>query len=347
MLESNRIFEKPIEDQTLSDIMGRRPRLLVVDDQAANVQVIFKAFSQDHQVFMATSGNQAINVCTEKMPDLVLLDIEMPDINGFEVCSRLKSNPLTKDIPVIFVTSHDNEQAEAKGFAVGAVDFITKPISREIVRARVRTHLLLKQQADLLRKWVYMDGLTGVFNRRHFNERYSAEWGRAFRHGGPLSLIFIDVDFFKKYNDHYGHQMGDEVLRKIAGAFKGVISRSADLVARYGGEEFVCLLPDTDAQGSYVVAKQISEAVRSLKIEHIQSTDHKIVTVSMGVATFHGGCKGGADDLLRMADECLYQAKHRGRNRINSMLAPLSSDSIMPSSYQPPVIDRTEDHYGP
>jgi diguanylate cyclase (GGDEF)-like protein len=277
----------------------------------------------------------------------VLLDIEMPDLNGFEVCSRLRMNPQTKDIPVIFVTSHDNEQSEAKGFSMGAVDFIIKPISREIVRARVRTHLLLKQQADLLRKWVYMDGLTGVYNRRHFNERYSSEWGRAVRHGGPLSLIFIDVDFFKKYNDHYGHQMGDEVLRKIAGAFKTVVNRSSDLVARYGGEEFVCLLPDTDAQGSYVVAKEISDAVRALQIEHVQSPEHKVVTVSMGIATFHGGCRAGADDLLGMADECLYQSKNRGRNRITSMLAPLGSDSVMPTNYQPPVIDRMEDHYGP
>lgn len=351
MIEANNLrstwtFDKPVEEQKIIDIMGRRPRLLIVDDQALNVQALFKVFAQEHQVFMATSGKQALTVCAEKLPDLVLMDIAMPDMSGFDVCEKLKSNSLTKHIPIIFVTAHSGERIEAHGLALGAVDFITKPISRDIVRARVRTHLLLKQQADLLRQWVYMDGLTEAYNRRYFNERYSAEWGRAHRHGGPLSIIFIDVDFFKKYNDHYGHQKGDKVLRDIAGAIKSVTHRSSDVVARYGGEEFVCLLPETESQGGYLLAKLMSQAVRDLNIEHILS-DEKIVTISLGLVVYHGGCSSSSDDLLRLADECLYQSKHRGRNRISVALSPWPAAIAMPSNYQAPKIDRTEDHYGP
>lgn len=340
-------LDRPVEQQTIYEIMGRKPRILVVDDHAANVQVLFKTFSPDHQIFMATSGNQAVAMATEKVPDLVLLDIEMPDLNGFQVCERLKSNPITRHIPIIFVTSHDNEASEAKGLSAGAVDFISKPISREIVRARVRTHLILKHQSDLLRQWVYLDGLTGVFNRRHFNERFAAEWSRAHRHGRSFSIVFIDVDFFKKYNDHYGHQKGDDVLRDVASALKGVVGRATDMVARYGGEEFVCLLPETDSQGGYAVAKQMSDAVRNLKIEHARSDVHPSVTISLGLVTYYGGCVANAEDVLRMADECLYEAKHRGRNRISSTIAPWPPGTPIPSNYRAPVIDRSEDHHGP
>ena len=340
-------FECEVKEQEIVEIMGRRPRLLVVDDQAANVQALFRVFSNDHQIFMAMTGAQALSACLEKLPDLVLLDIEMPDIDGFEVCKRLKANPVTKNIPIIFVTSHDSETTEAHGLSLGAVDFVTKPIKKEIVRARVRTHLLLKHQSDLLRQWVYMDGLTGAFNRRHFNERYASEFGRARRSGGPLSVIFVDVDHFKKYNDHYGHQMGDDALRQVATAMKKAAGRPTDMVARYGGEEFVVLLPETNAQGAYIVAKEINQAIRNLRIEHVKSQEHAILTISVGVATYHPGCKSNSDELLKLADECLYRAKMKGRNRVCSILAPFSTDAPPTPQYLPPHIDRDEDHYGP
>lgn len=308
-------WKQPVAAPTISELMGRRPKILVVDDQPANIQALFRVFSEDHQVFMATSGAQALVACEEKLPDLVLLDIEMPDIDGFDVCDRIRSNPLIRHIPIIFVTSHNDPAIEARGLALGGVDFITKPISRDIVRARVRTHLVLKQQTDLLRQWVYIDGLTGAYNRRHFDERFTAEWGRAHRHGGPLSVLMIDVDRFKLYNDNYGHQKGDEVLRRVVSALKTELRRSADILARYGGEEFVCLLPDTDAEGAINVAGKLNDAVRTLAIEHAYSPPANIVTVSIGGATYRASDGISAEELMKFTDDQLYCAKQGGRDR--------------------------------
>ena len=190
----------------------RLPRLLVVDDQPANIQALYQTFAADHQVLMATSGAQALALCASQQPDLVLLDVVMPGMDGFEVCRRMRADEALRDIPVIFVTAHNDEAAETLGLELGAVDFISKPINPKIVRARVKTHLTLKAQSDLLRQWVYLDGLTGVHNRRYFEERLATEWARAVRNRTDLSAVLIDVDFFKRYNDHYGHQAGDECL---------------------------------------------------------------------------------------------------------------------------------------
>jgi diguanylate cyclase (GGDEF)-like protein len=297
----------------------RRPRLLMVDDQAVNIQVLYQAFAADHQVIMATSGQQALVLCAAQQPDLVLLDVVMPGMDGHEVCRRLKADPATRDIPVIFVTAQNDEAAETLGLELGAVDFISKPINSKIVRARVRTHLTLKAQTDLLRQWVYIDGLTAVYNRRHFDERLAAEWGRAVRSGAALSVVLLDVDFFKRFNDRYGHQAGDDCLRRLAACLKASVRRPADLVARYGGEEFVCLLPDTDLPGAMVVAQQLGAAVQALKIEHADSAVAPVVTVSLGVCSKPGSAAGhavgSADALLREADAQLYIAKSGGRNR--------------------------------
>ena len=221
-----------------------RPRLLMVDDEPLNIQTLYQAFAADHQVFIATNGAQALSLCAAKHPDLVLLDVDMPGMDGYEVCQRLKADVALRDIPVIFVTGHTDEAAETRGLDAGAVDFITKPINPKIVRARVKTHLTLKAQSDLLRQWVYTDGLTGVRNRRYFDERVAEEWGRAQREQRPLSVVLLDIDYFKRYNDHYGHQAGDDCLRRVGATLKASLKRQGDMVARYGGEEFVCLLPN-------------------------------------------------------------------------------------------------------
>jgi diguanylate cyclase (GGDEF)-like protein len=301
----------------------RKPRLLVVDDQPINVQALYQAFAADHQVFMATHGEQAIQQCRSKQPDLVLLDVMMPGLDGYEVCTRLKADDATRDIPVIFVTAHHDEEAETRGLDVGAVDFISKPINPRIVRARVRTHLTLKRQSDLLRQWVYIDGLTGVRNRRYFDERIVEEWARALRQDSTLSLALIDVDHFKLYNDHYGHGAGDECLRRVATALRSVLKRPADLLARYGGEEFVVLLPDTHAAGAALLGQQLADAVRNAGIAHARSAVAPVVTVSVGACTKHLGIPGGsaapnAADLLKAADEQLYAAKIGGRNQLRA-----------------------------
>ncbi len=303
----------------------RRPRLLVVDDQPPNIQVLYRAFAADHQVLMATGGEQALALCAAQQPDLVLLDVVMPGMDGHEVCRRLKADVATRDIPVIFVTAHNDEAAETRGLELGAVDFISKPINPKIVRARVRTHLTLKAQADLLRQWVYTDGLTGVFNRRYFDERLAIEWARAQRSGSALSVVMLDVDYFKRYNDRYGHQSGDDCLRRVAAALKQGVRRPADLVARYGGEEFVCLLPDTDLSGAMVVARLLGNVVQALHIPHLDAPPAEVVTVSLGVCSRSshtpnagptpGRAPGSAEDLLRQADGQLYRAKSSGRNQ--------------------------------
>ena len=293
----------------------RLPRLLVVDDQPANIQALYRTFAADHQVLMATSGAQALALCASNQPDLVLLDVAMPGLDGHEVCRRMRADETLRDIPVIFVTAHNDEAAETLGLELGAVDFISKPINPKIVRARVKTHLTLKAQSDLLRQWVYLDGLTGVHNRRYFEERLASEWARASRNRSALSAVLIDVDFFKRYNDHYGHQAGDECLRRVATCLRQGLKRPGDLLARYGGEEFVCLLPETPLDGALAFARLLGEQVQALEIEHARSDVAAHVSVSLGVCGKPAGIGGSAAELVRQADEQLYTAKTSGRNR--------------------------------
>ncbi len=296
-----------------------RPRLLLVDDQPINIQALYQVFAADHQVLMATSGAQALALCVSQLPDLVLLDVQMPGMDGHEVCRRLKADAATRDIPVIFVTAQNDEQAETMGLEVGAVDFISKPINPQIVRARVRTHLTLKAQSDLLRQWVYTDGLTGVNNRRSFDEHLATECARARRSRNPLSVLMLDVDFFKRYNDRYGHQAGDEALRRVAHCLKSGVRRPGDLLARYGGEEFVALLPDTELAGALELAGVLGRHVAELGIESVGSPLGQVLTVSLGACTLLNGEGGSAEQLLRCADEQLYLAKTRGRNQACGM----------------------------
>ena len=308
----------PIEMDLLADPSSqpqRRPRLLVVDDQPVNVQALYQSFSANHQVFMATGGEQALAVCAAQQPDLVLLDVVMPGMDGYEVCRRLKADAATRDIPVIFVTAHSDEAAETRGLDAGAVDFISKPINSKIVQARVKTHLLLKAQSDLLRRWVYIDGLTGVHNRRYFDERLASEWGRAARSGTALSVLLLDVDFFKRYNDRYGHQAGDDCLRRVAATLKANLKRPGDLLARYGGEEFACLLPDTGLAGALTLAQQLGRQVFAEQIAHADSPVAPVITVSLGVCGKRADATGSAAALLREADAQLYLAKARGRHQ--------------------------------
>ncbi|MDX9842642.1 MAG: diguanylate cyclase [Aquabacterium sp.] len=306
-------------DAALADLLKepeRKPRLLVVDDQPTNIQVLYRVFADDCQVFMATSGAQALQTARQESPDVILLDVMMPEMDGYEVCRQLKQDSATRDIPVLFVTAHHEAQEETRGLDAGAVDFITKPINPAVVRARVRTHLTLKRQTDLLKRLVFIDALTHVFNRRYFDERLSDEWGRAQRTGKPLSLILVDVDFFKQYNDELGHQRGDEALRQVAHALTETALRPGDVVCRYGGEEFACLLPDTDLDGARQVAQRMKLAVRELAIAHPASSVAEVLTISAGLAVRAPTSREDAAALLALADAQLYRAKAEGRARV-------------------------------
>lgn len=294
----------------------QRPKILVVDDIPSNVHVLSRILKDDYDIYFATDGEKALELVQARMPDLVLLDIMMPGMDGYEVCSRIKADPSTRDIPVIFISAKSEVEDETRGLEVGAIDFITKPISPPIVKARVRNHLLLKRQTDLLRSLSFLDGLTGIANRRRFDETMAREWRRCARARSPLSLIILDVDHFKAFNDHYGHQAGDECLRAVAEVLADQVLRPSDLVARYGGEEFVCLLPDTANDGAVQVAERLRDAVVRLGIPHASSPIAPHVTISLGVATAFPCTEANPEQLTQLADRLLYQAKRSGRNRV-------------------------------
>ena len=293
-----------------------RPKLLVVDDQRINILVLNELFRNDCEVFMATNGEQALQICRAQLPDLVLLDVQMDGIDGFEVCRRLKADAETRNIPVIFITAQGGEADEVRGLQLGAVDFIAKPINPVIVRARVQTHLTLKLQSDLLRSMALFDGLTGVPNRRKFDEQLVRDWRQSQREQTALSVILIDVDHFKRYNDHYGHQAGDAALQAVARVLDGTLKRPHDLLARYGGEEFVGVLPNTGLSEAVELAERMQTEVRALNLEHVGSPEAQVVTISLGVATVVARSDLAPQALVEAADQQLYAAKQAGRARV-------------------------------
>jgi diguanylate cyclase (GGDEF)-like protein len=308
-----------------------RQNILLVDDDPGSIQIMGRMLAGVGQLRFATNGGDALRLATESPPDLMLLDAEMPGMNGFAVLGAMKADPLLADVPIIFVTSHSEAAFEVAGFEKGAVDFIAKPVVAPLLRARVRRQLRIKQMADELRRIATIDVLTGVANRRRFDESLEREWRRAARAGEPVALLMIDVDHFKAFNDRYGHPAGDACLRSVAQALAGASLRPADLVARYGGEEFVVLLPQTPRGGAQKVADRILDTVESLGIEHEASLTAHHVTVSVGAACydeasecwaphpadfrFANGSRTRCDpiDLIRAADMALYTAKSAGR----------------------------------
>ncbi len=299
--------------------LPERPRLLLVDDQPINIQTLYRIFHADHEVFMATSGVQALELCQRTLPDLILLDVVMPELDGLEVCRQLKSSPLTADIPVIFVTAQNDPADETRALEAGGVDFISKPLNPAVVRARVRTHLTLKAQSDLLRELVFLDGLTGVANRRRFDDTLPVEWRHCQRSGAPLTLLLLDIDHFKLYNDHYGHQAGDACLQQVAATLRRAFRRPHDLVARYGGEEFVCLMPHCDLAAGQAQAETIRADLATQRIPHDASPTAVTVTVSIGVATAVASPDISVEALLAAADAQLYLAKKNGRDRVSAV----------------------------
>ena len=300
-------------------ILPGRPRLLLVDDQAANIRLLHAVFAEDHDLFMATNGRDALRVCSEQRPDLVLLDLRMPGMNGLEVCRAMKADPALQEIPVIFVTGFSDPSAETEGLEAGAVDFIAKPVNPAVVRARVRTHLTLRGQSRMLQRLAYLDGLTGVTNRRGFDEMLAREWRVALRNESPLGLILMDVDHFKAYNDHYGHLKGDATLQWVAQTLATSLRRPADVLARYGGEEFACLLPHATVAQALQTAEYLRERIEEGAREHVASPVAPVITVSLGAtARVPTAIDSDARALLADADALLYRAKQGGRNRVVS-----------------------------
>jgi len=241
-------------------------------------------------------------------------------MDGFEVCRILKSDPRTEDIPVIFISALSTEGDENKGLTTGAIDYIQKPFSPPIVKARVRNHLKMKEQSDVLRNFSMTDGLTGLANRRQFEKYLDAEWRRCARTSVPFSVIMIDIDYFKLYNDTYGHLQGDECLKEVARVLSGAIQRPGDVVARYGGEEFIGLLPGIDINGAVHLAEKMRQNVSQLGMPHSASRAADHVTISAGAAMERLCRDKPPHDLVKAADDQLYRAKESGRNRVMSSL---------------------------
>lgn len=293
----------------------KKPTILVVDDMTTTLLLLHDLLKDTYEVKIAKSGTKALEILESPNDiDLILLDIEMPDINGYDVCKRIKNNETIKNIPIIFITGRTSQEDEEYGLNLGAIDYITKPFNKAIVKLRIKNYLNLKIKNDMLEKLSMYDGLTNIRNRRFFDETFEKTFSEIKRDKKSLAVLMIDIDFFKPYNDNYGHGQGDETLRKVAKALEKTIKRASDFVARYGGEEFVILLKDINKDGVEAVANNLLNAVRELKITHEFSKIENYVTVSIGASFYNSSSDITKLELLLKADETLYNVKNSGRN---------------------------------
>jgi len=327
-----------------TETIPKKDYVLVVDDTPPNLHLLITMLTRKgYDARGEADGELALVSIDKDLPDLVLLDINMPNIDGFEVCRRLKASDRTREIPVIFISARDEVLDKVQAFSVGAVDYITKPFQIAEVLARVDNQITLRklqkqlqEQNELLKKeishrilaeamlqeanvqlerLVNLDGLTKLANRRCFDEYLEQEWQRLAREQQSLALIMCDIDFFKNYNDSYGHIVGDDCLKKVSALIQQSVRRPADLAARYGGEEFVVVLPNTDVEGAMAVAEIIRQKLRELAIPHQDSAVSEYVTLSMGVTSLIPKLDSNPSVLLTAADYALYRAKELGRNQ--------------------------------
>lgn len=298
-----------------------KQRILIVDDQPANIAVLTEGLKKDYTILVATTGEQAIirAINNTPPPDLILLDIEMPGTDGFETLERLQAEESARDIPVIFLTARDGADDEIAGLSQGAVDYITKPYQLPIVRARIENHLKIRRQGRLLEEHAMLDPLTEIANRRRYDQALDAEWRRAIRNGTWLSLALVDIDFFKKFNDNYGHAAGDDCLRRVAHALARAFRRPGDLLARYGGEEFAAIMPNSDLAAAQAVLESARQEVEKLDIPHAHSGVAPMVTISVGVGAVSPQQGAGVEAFFKEVDQALYLAKEEGRNQVQSV----------------------------
>lgn len=322
----------------------RSERLLIVDDTAFNQKILTHLLDKvGYQVTAVSNAAAALTMIKLAPPDLILLDICMPEMDGYELCQILKSDPTTCEIPILFISALNEVEHKIQAFKFGGVDYITKPFHVEEVLARIDTHITLRRlhhqlqaqnerlQAEVrdrlaaeaalrvanreLFRMAHLDGLTQVANRRCFDESLERDWKILAVEKAPLALILCDVDFFKCYNDTYGHQAGDRCLCEVAQAIQSYL-RPCDMVARYGGEEFVVILPDTSLEAAIQIAQGLQDQIRELDIEHLGSPIHRYITLSLGIAGTVPQSTIASAQLVAAADRALYQAKSEGRNCI-------------------------------
>jgi two-component system, chemotaxis family, response regulator WspR len=315
-------------------------RVLLVDDQLIIVEAVRRMLAghPDIEFHFVTDPHAAHAAALRHRPTVILQDLVMQGADGFQLIRAYQEDEALRDIPVIVLSTRDEAKLKAHAFAIGAHDYLVKLPDRLELTARIRRHSagyisglqrdaayrsLRASQEDLarvneeLRRLAALDGLTGIANRRRFDEAVQAEWNRGRRHGSPLALLLCDVDHFKRYNDHLGHPAGDLCLKKVAAVLTGQLKRPADLAARYGGEEFVLLLPDTDLAGALRVGEACRAGLEQLALPH-PGAPCGFVTMSLGVACIVPGEDDDPDDLVARADAALYDAKRNGRNRVGT-----------------------------
>lgn len=299
--------------------------ILIVDENPVNVRLLYQALKGLGRFLFALSGHDALVIVRNEAVDLVLLDINMPGMSGYEICEGI--HEFAEEIPVVFVTSHHDPNEEVRALKAGGSDFVQKPFNPLVIRARLLAYLRAKNQADTLRSLLRQDPLTEIANRRFLDEQCLRQWQHLSAENQPLSVLMIDIDYFKRYNDHYGHPKGDRCLQIVAKTIRDAVRYPSSVVARYGGEEFSVLLPRCGSQEAFRVAERICESVRKLREPHEDSEASAYVSVSIGCATVvpdslkelvltspNPGL-GVAADLFSTADKALYLAKQQGRNR--------------------------------
>ena len=293
----------------------KKNSVLIVDDESLNIMVLTRILNSDYTILAVKNGLTAIKVAEKQQPDVILLDIMMPEMDGYTVAKMLKSSDKTRSIPIIFITGLSSNADEEKGLSLGAADYIIKPFSSAIVKLRVQNQIKIVEQFRLIEKLSLYDQLTSIPNRRAFCKRMEMEWNRAAREKQPISILIMDVDKFKAYNDTYGHQQGDAVLKTVAETLTSSFDRSADFVARWGGEEFVALLPSTELSGALYIAEK---ARQNISDTVIPCTDGNVtkVTISIGVNTIVPKNDSSCEEFLEKADKALYKAKESGRNKV-------------------------------
>lgn len=300
----------------MTDHPPHRGLVLVVDDSSMTRLRLGRLIEQEHDVLQAASGQECLDMAASRNPDLILLDVMMPDMDGYETCSRLKADPVTRDIPVMFVSASTDEEDETWGLEIGAVDYIQKPFRAAVVLARVRNQIDLKRYREHLEAITSRDELTGLANSLKFREYFGQEWKRAMRYQRELALVLIDVDDFEAFNDVYGHMHGDQTLSVVASAMGRTPRRSSDMVARLGGTHFAVILPETGRDGAMAVAGSLNQAVRALGIPHRSCSSGPFLSVSLGVASTIPVRGRDAQELYEQAEHNLQEAKHDGRNRV-------------------------------
>jgi len=289
--------------------------IFVVDDNNTNLLTAKIALDETYRTFALPSASGMFKLIEKITPDLILLDIDMPEMDGFEAIKKLKADERFSDIPVIFLTIKNDEESELEGFDLGAVDYIMKPFSKPIIKARIATHLKTVEYMRMIEKLSLVDDLTNLPNRRFYDSEMNRQWKHAIRDKEHISVLMIDADFFKRFNDTYGHYQGDVALQTIAHVISTSVRRAHDFVARWGGEEFSVIMPNTDFAGAYAVAEIIRKNVEKAEILRIDDPTKSLhLTISVGGNSLMPTQNTSLDDFLNDADRALYEAKHRGKN---------------------------------